>query len=207
MRAIIVTNGNAPLYLPSDFTNKSDLIIAADGGLEVVEILGLDCDIAIGDFDSLKNLKLLDNVKFKKFDKDKDASDTELAISYAKEKGCDEYVLIGGGEGRMDHLLGIWSVFKKYGPPSCWLTRKDALYLVEGKKVFKTSIGETVSILNSVIGTKATVTCEKLKWPLVDYDITSDRFSLSNTAKNGILEVDCTVGSVFVCFLRPREEF
>ncbi|MCY1151797.1 MAG: thiamine diphosphokinase [Sphaerochaetaceae bacterium] len=206
MRAIIVTNGNAPLSLPSDFAKDSDLIIAADGGLEIVEILGLDCDIAIGDFDSLKNIELLNNIKYQRYEKDKDFSDTELAIAYARDQGCDEYILLGGGEGRMDHLLGIWGIFKNYGPPICWLTRKDALYLVQDKKNFKTSIGETVSIINSILGSSALVNCDNLKWPLKNFVVTSNHFSLSNEATKGILHVECKEGSVFVSFLNPREE-
>lgn len=206
MRAIIVTNGNAPLSLPPDFAKDSDLIIAADGGLEIVEILGLDCDMAIGDFDSLKKVELLDNIKYQRYERDKDFSDTELAILYARDQGCDEYILLGGGEGRMDHLLGIWGIFKNYGPPICWLTRKDALYLVKNKKTFKTSIGETVSVINAIIGSKAIVTCEKLKWPLKNFIVTSNHFSLSNEAINGNLDVECTSGSVFVSFLQPRDE-
>lgn len=206
MRAIVVTNGNAPLSLPANFVKDSDLIIAADGGLEIVEILGLDCDIAIGDFDSLKKVELLNNIKYQRYDKDKDFSDTELAIAYAKDQGCDEYILLGGGEGRMDHLLGIWGIFKNYEPPICWLTRKDSLYLVRDKKEFKTSIGETVSIFNSIIGSKAIVSTKGLKWPLTDFIVTSNHFSLSNEASNGKLIVKCTLGSVFVSFLSPRED-
>jgi thiamine pyrophosphokinase len=207
MRAIIVTNGNAPLSLPPNFANTSDLIVAADGGLEVVEILGLNCDIAVGDFDSLKKVELLNNVKYQRYDRDKDFSDTELAIAYAKDQGCDEYILLGGGEGRMDHLLGIWGIFKNYGPPICWLTRQDAMYLVTDKKQFKTSVGETVSVLNSIIGSKATVVCNNLKWPLNNFIVTSNHFSLSNEATEGKLILECKEGSVFVVFLSPREEF
>ncbi len=205
MRAIIVTNGNAPLSLPTDFAKEADIVIAADGGLEVVEILGLDCDIAIGDFDSLKKIELLDNIKFQRYDKDKDFSDTELAIAYAKDQGCDEYILLGGGEGRMDHLLGIWGIFKNYGPPICWLTRKDALYLVEDKKTFTTSIGETISIINSIIDSKSIVNANELKWPLNNFIVKSNHFSLSNKASSGKLSVECLSGSVFVTFLTPRE--
>ncbi|MDC7242409.1 MAG: thiamine diphosphokinase, partial [Sphaerochaetaceae bacterium] len=202
----IVTNGNAPLSLPSNFVDDSDLIIAADGGLEIVEILGLDCDIAIGDFDSLKKIELLDNIKYQRYDKDKDFSDTELAIAYAKDQGCDEYILLGGGEGRMDHLLGIWGIFKNYGPPICWLTRKDALYLVKDEKTFSTSVGETVSIFNAIIDSKSIITAKNLKWPLNNFMVTSNHFSLSNNANDGTLSVKCKSGKVFVSFLRPREE-
>ncbi|MGD1816509.1 MAG: thiamine diphosphokinase [Pleomorphochaeta sp.] len=206
MRAIVVTNGNAPLSIPSNFAKDSDLIIAADGGLEVVEILGLDCDIAIGDFDSLNKIELLNNINYQRYDKDKDFSDTELAIAYAKDQGCDEYILLGGGEGRMDHLLGIWGIFKNYGPPICWLTRKDALYLVKDKKHFNTSINETVSIYNAIIDSKSIVNCQELKWPLNNFMVSANHFSLSNQAVSGELNVECLKGSVFVSFLMPREE-
>ncbi len=206
MRAIVVTNGNAPLSLPDNFVKESDIVIAADGGLEVVEILGLDCDIAIGDFDSLKKIELLENINYKRYDKDKDFSDTELAIAYAKDQGCDEYILLGGGEGRMDHLLGIWGIFKNYGPPICWLTRRDSLYLVKNKKTFSTSIGETVSIFNAIIDSSALVSANELKWPLHHFDIKSNHFSLSNKTTSGKLTVEVLKGSVYISFLRPRDE-
>ena len=203
--AIIITGGNAPLFIPDTIPLDNTFIVAADSGLDVAEILGLKCDVAIGDFDSIKDHSLLNNVEVMQYPKDKDYSDTELAISLVKEKGYTDYVLIGGGEGRMDHLLNIWSLFEKYGAPICWLTRREAMYLVKDKRRFETSKGETVSFIPSSLNNSAIISSMELKWPLDNFEIATDKMSLSNEATKGNLLVKSVKGYVYTVFLNPRE--
>ncbi|MCK9191509.1 MAG: thiamine diphosphokinase [Sphaerochaetaceae bacterium] len=204
--AIVVTGGNAPLFIPETLPLDGYYIIAADSGLEIAVILGLKCNLAIGDFDSIQNLTLLNEIAIEKFPKDKDYSDTELAIRYVKNLGFEDYILIGGGEGRMDHLMNIWSLFNKYGCPKCWITRKEAMYLVDGKRSFETAKGETVSIMPATLNEKCTVTAKNLKWPLDNMNISSNLFSLSNEANKGNLLVETNNGAVYTVFSVPREE-
>ncbi|MBK5201591.1 MAG: thiamine diphosphokinase [Spirochaetaceae bacterium] len=203
--AIIITGGNAPLFIPETVPLDNAFIVAADSGLDVAEILGLKCDIAIGDFDSIKDTSLLTDLEVLKYPKDKDYSDTELAISLVKDRGYDDYVLIGGGEGRMDHLLNIWTLFKKLGPPICWITRKEAMYLVKDKRRFKTAKGEIVSFIPTCLNSESVVNAKELKWPLDNFDINISKMSLSNEATKGNLIVETIKGSVYTVFLNPRE--
>jgi thiamine pyrophosphokinase len=203
--AIVVTGGNAPLFIPDTLPINDAYIIAADSGLDIAEILGLKCDLAVGDFDSIKNLTLLSNISFKEYPIDKDYSDTELAIKHIKDKGYENYVLIGGGEGRMDHLLNIWSLFDKYGSPICWITRKEAMYLVDGKRSFVTANGESLSIIPATLQEKAEVNCDDLKWKLKNYKVNNSHLSLSNEVTKGNLSLESKGGKVYVVFENPRE--
>lgn len=205
--ALIITNGNAPASLPFGLPLGNEYVVAVDKGLELCPALGITPDIAIGDFDSLEMVSLLDTVESKRYPVDKDFSDTELGIRYAFEKGCDSYVLLGGGEGRMDHLLAIWSLFPQYGAPQCWITRREANYLVDGKRTFNCSNDETVSILPCFLSKEYHVTIKDLKWPLDHYTIgNGQHLSLSNRCTSGKLEVTSD-GPVFVTFLSARENY
>lgn len=203
--AIVVTGGNAPLFIPDTLPLDDAYIIAADSGLDIAEILGLKCNLAVGDFDSIENQTLLSNVEYEEYPKDKDYSDTELAIKHIKDMGFDSYILIGGGEGRMDHLINIWSLFNKYGSPICWITRKESMYLVETKRSFITAKGESVSIIPSNLKDESVVNCDDLKWKLNNFKIDNSHLSLSNEATKGNLVIDSKLGKVYVVFENPRE--
>ena len=203
--AIVVTGGNAPLFIPNTLPIEDTYIIAADSGLDIAEILGLKCNLAVGDFDSIKNETLLGTVDCEHYPQDKDFSDTELAIKHIKDMGYDNYVLIGGGEGRMDHLLNIWSLFDTYGPPICWITRREAMYLVDKKRAFETSKGESVSILPATLNQESYVDCDDLKWELKNFKINNLHHSLSNEAISGNMVLESNGGKVYVVFENPRE--
>ena len=82
--------------------DKSDCLIAADGGLAHVQALGLTPDIILGDFDSLGYVPEGANV----FPVRKDDTDTMLAVKTALEQGCDTVYIYGGTGGkRLDHTL------------------------------------------------------------------------------------------------------
>jgi thiamine pyrophosphokinase len=64
---------------------------------------------------------------------DKGYTDTELAVSLLEEKGARRIWLIGGGGGRLDHLLAIRSLFERDRCPERWITRgEDARCLEAG---------------------------------------------------------------------------
>lgn len=85
--------------------DKSDLLIAADGGYKAVTNLGLTPDIILGDFDSLGFIP-----EFKgeiiKHPSVKDDTDTMLAIKTGIKRGFERFVLYGCSGNRLDHTLG-----------------------------------------------------------------------------------------------------
>ena len=88
----------------------ADLVIAADGGLRWAQKLGVQVDVVVGDMDSVEGAALAEaeagGAEIVRHDPDKDATDLELALRLACERGANSIKLIGGHGGRLDHFLG-----------------------------------------------------------------------------------------------------
>ncbi len=120
-----------------DFTEDSSFVISADSGFSVAVNYGFKTDLLIGDMDSIDKSLLTeidDKICQKKFPKDKDFSDTELAFIEAKNIPHKNSVLIGGSGGSIEHFMAIFSVFKfeKYTKsfmslPKFWLTEENLI--------------------------------------------------------------------------------
>ncbi len=155
LNIVIFTGGKAPSPLETKaFWEKCEsmrenikdslLVIAADSGLETLEQYSahfnfLAPDILIGDWDSIKDKALLEKYRDKdvsRFIKDKNYTDTELAVNRAHDeirarglsRNQASITIIGGAGGRADHFLSIFSMFGTQGAPDAWFTEEQALY-------------------------------------------------------------------------------
>lgn len=81
-----------------------DLVIAADGGFDYLEEIGLRADYVLGDFDSVESYNLPSDCI--RHPKKKDDTDLMLAARLGLEKGYTEFLIYGGLGGRLDHTLG-----------------------------------------------------------------------------------------------------
>lgn len=114
MQALIVTGGSIEDTFALKFLkeNPCDLTIAADSGMEFFYRNGLVPDEIVGDFDSVKSGVLEffkennPNIKIRKFQPEKDETDTELAIRTAIDADCKKIWLLGATGTRIDHVLG-----------------------------------------------------------------------------------------------------
>jgi thiamine pyrophosphokinase len=109
MRIVVVASG---AFAPEDeaWLDGADLVIAADGGADVLDRLGRRPDRLVGDLDSadpaLVGRHATDGTRVDRHPADKDASDTELAVHAAVAEGADRIDLLGAtGGGRLDHAL------------------------------------------------------------------------------------------------------
>ena len=82
---------------------ENDLIIAADGGYDILKKNGIPPDVLLGDFDSIT--KVPENITLIKHPAKKDDTDTFLAYKTAFEKGYKNFVILGGVGGRVDHTI------------------------------------------------------------------------------------------------------
>lgn len=88
----------------TNFTKKTnEYVIAADGGLEKLNELGIEPDIIMGDFDSLGYIPQGDNVLRHKVEKDD--TDMMLAVKKAMELKYNFIEIFGGTGGRIDHTI------------------------------------------------------------------------------------------------------
>lgn len=115
MRAIVLADGEAPARASLDaawpgWSDDVGLVVAADGGARLAELLGLRLDRWVGDGDSLDadSIRALRaaGLPVRLVDRDKDASDTELAVLEALDAGATQITVIGAlGGPRPDHAL------------------------------------------------------------------------------------------------------
>jgi len=80
-----------------------DYVIAADAGLKYLEEDGIKCDMAVGDFDTLKYVPDHPNVIALK--PEKDETDTWEAVRQGMKKGYSEFHIFCALGGRTDHSI------------------------------------------------------------------------------------------------------
>lgn len=82
----------------------SACLICADGGWTHAKRFGLMPDLLIGDFDSLSGDEL-PSCGVLRFPPEKDDTDAMLAVKWAMERGCTEFLIYGALGGRLDHTI------------------------------------------------------------------------------------------------------
>ncbi|MCL2276858.1 MAG: thiamine diphosphokinase [Treponema sp.] len=181
------------------------LIIAADSGLNAAENARLRPDWIIGDMDSLDDSRKLDSYPKEsviRHKHDKDFTDTELAFLLAREKGCAEIWIIGGGGGRIDHLFGIKSMFERDDFPARWITSVDDIFCVDAgsgeqglKNSFIFSAKKNASIAVFPLGEGPwEAKSAGLKWRLDSVKWSRGFFGLSNVAVDGNFSITALKG-------------
>jgi thiamine pyrophosphokinase len=119
---------------------EAQLIAAADSGLIAAEAAGLRPRWILGDMDSLDDPRRLEKYppeRVRVYERAKDYTDTELVLSLLREEGCDEVWLLGGGGGRLDHLLALGALFERPLPPDRWITAGEDVRCLEGGGVLE----------------------------------------------------------------------
>lgn len=109
MKALIVGSGNFSENALKLLDDKT-YIICADGGYDHAISHGIVPDILLGDLDSLKGKT---DVKTIIYPKEKNETDSEIALLYAISKGYRDIVMTGVTGTRLDHTLGNIFLLKK----------------------------------------------------------------------------------------------
>ena len=111
-RISIVSGGPADPEFVADYIEKfgSDIVIAADKGLDTCVRAGIVPDIVLGDYDSTGMRGRIDEMRqsgayVEVYPAEKDFTDTEAAVMCALRKGAEEIVILGATGGRLDHFL------------------------------------------------------------------------------------------------------
>lgn len=182
-KCIIIGAGD--LTVSDIATKEEDYIIAVDGGMMYLGVLGIEPDIIIGDFDSVEGeyLQAIEKIETKhpekviRLNKEKDDTDMLAALRYGLEKGYKDFEIYAGLGGRLDHTIANIQCL-------LYLKNHDATgYLKDGNGIIFVMKDESVSFKESMegyvslfaLGDRAEgVTLEGLKYPLDKYTITND---------------------------------
>ena len=171
--SLIITGGDGPSAIPNCL--KYNFVIASDSGYDRAKLLNIKPDIILGDMDSTQYKEEIISSVAIVYPRDKDYSDTELAIRHLES---DDYYLVGGGGGRLDHQLALMALFSRYPAPKYWFSKEDIIIRCDREINLNIPVGSDISILP--INEIAHVSTIGLKWELGGYKISYSSVSLSN---------------------------
>lgn len=167
---IVVVAGGAPIERVPAHVGAAR-VIAADSGVALATALGLPVDVAVGDFDSLDRslVARLDELAgaVRHHDRDKDATDLELALAVAAELAPARVLVFGLEGGRPDHALANLLVAASSSFASLEIELALGLgraWVVRDALTGSWPEGTTLSIIP--VHGDATVSVEGVRWPL-----------------------------------------
>lgn len=196
---LVITGGHAPRG-PLSFSDADCLVVAADSGLDVAHRHGITPHAIVGDMDSLENSALLNsfpNADVQVWDRAKDYTDTEIALKYLWDRSVEDITLVGGGGGRLDHLLAISALFERDRTPRRWVTDREEVLVVEESVEFTGDRGDVVSFL-PVGPNVARMRSEGLRWNLDGLAWHRGDVGISNECTGGRCRVDMLSGRLLM---------
>ena len=170
--AVVFAGGDPPARTALRDVPAVDLVIAADSGLAHARALGVGVDLVVGDLDSVDRADLDAAVAagavVERHPTAKDATDLELALLAARDRGAAEIVVVGGHGGRLDHFLANALLLgaAELSGVRVWARLADAtVTVVRDHAELAGSPGSLCSLL-PVGGPAEGVRTERLRFPL-----------------------------------------
>lgn len=113
-------------------------IIAADGGANFLLKHNITPDVLIGDFDSISESSLEElgtRLEVLQFPKEKDKTDSELALDYCFDEHFDSVTMINAVNGRLEHsLVNIFLIenFVQKGLSVYFINKENEIFVLHG---------------------------------------------------------------------------
>jgi thiamine pyrophosphokinase len=201
VRALIVLNGGleSPQQLQR-WASGCDLLIAADGGANIVHKANLHADVVIGDMDSIEP-PILASLRADQLLRDdlQDRTDFQKALNYAVRSGAAQIVILNSEGDRPDHFIAAigWARAFAAELEIRFAMQKMIVHMATGETELKCPIGTTVSILpvpSCVVRETA-----GLRWPLTNRLLElGNLHSVSNVATGDPIRLSISEGCAAV---------
>ena len=177
-----------------------DYIIAADGGYERLNEMGLKADLVCGDMDSIRSTP--EDVKKINYPPEKDRSDMQLCLDYVFTNftTISEIIVTGAlSEERFDHSLANIFMFFQYNMNITVIAPHMKMYVINksGGYNFRAQVGTTVSVLSTWGGE---IFGEGLKYNL-DGKLKHPSHGISNIATSEDIKICVDEGKWAIMFL------
>lgn len=219
--AVVVADGDIPERVALDaawpgWLATPHLVVAADGGAAGAEALGLRVDVLVGDLDSIEPARRAAleaaGTAVERWPRDKEASDTELAIRTALRHAPHRLVVLGavGGE-RLDHALANLGLLFLGELGAAEVAILDARSRTRGLRgpaeiVLEGPVGDLVSLLPAG-GPVSGVETDGLAFPLAGETLEAGSTrGLSNERVAPLAHVRLRSGSLLVIETHPGTE-
>ena len=186
-----------------DKNDKSQFYcIASDSGATLASSCGFMPQHLIGDMDSISLSKLealkQESILIDKYQQDKDDSDTLLALKRSHRDKKEATVLIGGGGGRVDHLLAIFQDLTLECAPDYWITDANIMIVLKQIQSYKINLSKKSTVSIFALEPFTRLETKGLKWELNDSFNCSVRYSLSNVTCDDFFEIDLKAGKALI---------
>ncbi|MBS0603717.1 MAG: thiamine diphosphokinase [Verrucomicrobia bacterium] len=198
--AIICSAPIADLASIKEKIIKYPVLIAVDGGVNYCYEMGLQPDLILGDLDSADPhlLKAFSDVPTKRFPRDKDETDLQLALEIAFHPAIEEIAVFGALGGRTDHTLGNLILLTRYPGKVFLETETERVFVVQRQAEFATEPGQTISLI-PLNGPVRGITTEGLKWALKDGSLDKHFIGVSNEATGSKVSISVKDGDLLCC--------
>lgn len=205
MRAIIVGGGIPPQKdLLERYMTGEYIIFAADSGADVLDKYDIEPDYLLGDFDSINGEvleKLTKGVNTTKLPREKDFTDTHIAVLNAINMGVDEIVLLGCTGKRIDHFMANLCLLKlimEQGLMGYIVDEMNEIYIIDKPTIINGKKGQVFSLFSYCENTIG-LTINGAKYPLNNYELKQgDNLTVSNEFLNEQVEVSFEKGCLLV---------
>jgi thiamine pyrophosphokinase len=202
-RALVICNGEAPSRkLAQQLARNVDVIVAADGGANVVRELGIRPQFIIGDLDSITTTtrRFFSPSTFIRVSR-QDNTDFEKALALLLELKITRATIIAATGERLDHTLGNLSVI--------WNYTKDIEIEIVGdgfvalpimkKKTIAAKKGTTVSL--APFGVCSGITLKGLFYALTNATMKVGEIGVSNVVAKSPFTVEVKKGKMLMIVL------
>ena len=203
MRAFIYTGGAVAVERVTEHPKAEDLVIAADSGWNTARACGVTPSVLLGDFDSLGEPSVPEDVEVIRVPTEKDRTDTQLAVSFALERGASEILLVGGLEGRLDHTLSTLSILEELAEKKCAAVitsgKNRARFVRNGGVILPKSPYFTYFSILCVDEQLKGVTVEGAKYPLKNATLTRrTQYAVSNEIVGNCALIEIRRGGAWI---------
>lgn len=185
-----------------------DCVIGIDRGLNFCYRNHIRPDYILGDFDSIDKEVLAyyesqPDVSVKRYQPEKDATDTAIGMELAFKAGSDRIFLLGATGGRLDHYMGNLKTLITASRRNCqaWiLDEQNAITLLSRSAELKKAeqFGTYISFFSMGDCVKG-LTLRGFKYPLTDYTMdNADGIGISNEIEAETASVTFSEGQVLM---------
>ncbi len=201
--ALVVANGDCPSgRVFKQIVDKSNVIVAADGGGNTLARREVTPDVILGDMDSVRPAVLSQfekaAVKIIKYESQQE-NDLEKSIRYLMDEGYQNIVLTGIQGNRLDHSFAALELLKKYktGANLYIITDHFEIFLIRpGNHTILTEPMAVFSIFGFSRGYN--ISTDKLKYPLKNENLSEGSRGVSNLSQTDKVSISFTKGNLLI---------
>ncbi len=207
--AVLIAAGEPPPLHMLPAASELDLVVAADGGANVLLSTGQRCDVLIGDLDSITPSTVehfrSTGTEIHQYPTSKDKTDLELALDLVLDREVTVLTIAGVTGGRIDHELVNLQVVchPRYQAMTITVIAPPALISVVRSRRRLTGAPDSLISLVPAIGPVSDVSTSGLVYSLDEAELASgSSLGVSNRFLSG--EAEVAVGNGVVLAVQPE---